>query len=85
MNVLIINGPNLNLLGEREPGTYGSDSYDNVCALIRAKAEELGFSECECFQSNSEGEIIDRIHQARLDFSGIVCLLYTSPSPRDFL
>ena len=71
MNVLIINGPNLNLLGEREPGTYGSDSYDNVCALIRAKAEELGFSECECFQSNSEGEIIDRIHQARLDFSGI--------------
>ena len=42
MNVLIINGPNLNLLGEREPGTYGSDSYDNVCALIRAKAEELG-------------------------------------------
>ena len=72
MNVLIINGPNLNLLGEREPGTYGSDSYDNICALIRAKAEELGFSECECFQSNSEGEIIDRIHQARLDFSGIV-------------
>ena len=43
MNVLIINGPNLNLLGEREPGTYGSDSYDNICALIRAKAEELGF------------------------------------------
>ena len=46
MNVLIINGPNLNLLGEREPSTYGSDSYDNVCALIRAKAEELCFLPC---------------------------------------
>lgn len=72
MNVLIINGPNLNLLGEREPGTYGSDSYKSICAEISAKAAELGFEGCECFQSNHEGEIIDRIHAARLDFSGIV-------------
>ncbi len=72
MNVLIINGPNLNLLGEREPGTYGSDNYDSICAMLTEKSQELGFTECECFQSNHEGDIIDRIHAARLDFSGIV-------------
>ncbi len=72
MKALIINGPNLNLLGEREPGTYGSDSYQSVCSMIKEKASELGFDECECFQSNCEGEIIDRIHAARIDFSGIV-------------
>lgn len=72
MKVLIINGPNLNLLGEREPGTYGSDSYDSICAEIAKKAEQLGFAECECFQSNHEGGIIDRIHQARTEFDGIV-------------
>ena len=72
MKVLIINGPNLNLLGEREPGTYGSDSYKSICEEITQKASELGFDECECYQSNHEGEIIDRIHAARIDFSGIV-------------
>lgn len=72
MNVLIINGPNLNLLGEREPGTYGSDSYESVCSEIKAAASEMGFEKCECFQSNSEGGIIDKLHAARLEFSGIV-------------
>ena len=72
MKVIIINGPNLNLLGEREPGTYGSDSYRSVCEEITAKAKELGFEACECFQSNHEGDIIDRIHRARLEYSGIV-------------
>lgn len=72
MDVLVINGPNLNLLGEREPGVYGNESYESVCAEIRAEAEALGFSSCECFQSNSEGEIIDRIHAARLDKCGII-------------
>ncbi|MGN0665038.1 MAG: type II 3-dehydroquinate dehydratase [Huintestinicola sp.] len=72
MNVLIMNGPNLNLLGEREPGTYGSDSYGGICEMIAAKAEELGFEDCEFFQSNHEGELIDRIHAARLDMDGIV-------------
>lgn len=71
-NVLIINGPNLNLLGEREPGTYGDDTYENLCADIKAKAAELGFDSCECFQSNHEGEIIDKIHAARLDKCGII-------------
>ncbi|MCM1577727.1 MAG: type II 3-dehydroquinate dehydratase [Ruminococcus sp.] len=72
MKILIINGPNLNLLGEREPGTYGSDSYDSVCAEIKEAAAQMGFDKCECFQSNSEGGIIDKIHAARLEFSGIV-------------
>ncbi|MDE6591658.1 MAG: type II 3-dehydroquinate dehydratase [Oscillospiraceae bacterium] len=72
MNILIINGPNLNLLGEREPGTYGSDSYASVCEEIKAAAADLGFESCECFQSNSEGGIIDKLHAARSEFSGIV-------------
>lgn len=72
MKVLVINGPNLNLLGEREPGTYGSDSYESVCSEIKSAAEGMGFEKCECFQSNSEGGIIDRVHSARLEFSGIV-------------
>ncbi|MGN1089795.1 MAG: type II 3-dehydroquinate dehydratase [Huintestinicola sp.] len=72
MNVLIINGPNLNLLGEREPGTYGSDSYKSICEEITDTAFSLGFTDCECFQSNSEGDIIDRIHAARIDCCGIV-------------
>lgn len=71
-NVLIINGPNLNLLGEREPGIYGSETYAGLCESIKAKAAELGFDDCECFQSNHEGEIIDKIHAARLDKCGII-------------
>lgn len=71
-NVLVINGPNLSLLGEREPGIYGSDSYADICAEIKEKAKELGFDSCECFQSNHEGEIIDRIHAARRDKCGII-------------
>lgn len=71
-DILIINGPNLNLLGEREPGIYGHDTYDSVCAEIKEFAKELGFDSCECFQSNHEGAIIDEIHAARLDKCGIV-------------
>lgn len=71
-NVLVINGPNLNLLGEREPDIYGTETYDSICAEIKAKAKELGFDNCECFQSNHEGEIIDRIHDARRDKCGII-------------
>lgn len=72
MKVLVINGPNLNLLGEREPGTYGTDSYESICAEIKSKAAELGFDGCECFQSNHEGDIVDRIHAARKEYCGIV-------------
>ena len=52
--ILVINGPNLNLLGEREPGTYGNESYASICAEIGERAAELGM-ECEFFQSNHEG------------------------------
>ncbi len=71
MKALIINGPNLNLLGEREPGIYGGDSYDSVCAEIAEKGRELGI-DCEFYQSNHEGGIIDRIHSARFDCDGII-------------
>ena len=71
MKILIINGPNLNLLGEREPGTYGNDSYSSICSEIAEKGRSLGM-DCEFFQSNHEGDIIDRIHEARLDMDGIV-------------
>ena len=71
-NVLVLNGPNLNLLGEREPGIYGNDTYASIVEEITAKAAELGFESCECKQSNSEGGLIDIIHAARLDKCGIV-------------
>ncbi|MCR5806960.1 MAG: type II 3-dehydroquinate dehydratase [Oscillospiraceae bacterium] len=71
MKILIINGPNLNLLGEREPGIYGEDSYESLCAEIRQRGDELGF-ETEFFQSNHEGAIIDALHDARTKFDGII-------------
>ena len=69
--VLVINGPNLNLLGEREPGIYGNDTYEALCDLIMDKAEGLGVK-CEVFQSNHEGAIIDKLHMARKNFDGVV-------------
>ena len=69
--VLVINGPNLNLLGEREPGIYGNDTYEALCDLIMDKAEGLGVK-CEAFQSNHEGAIIDKLHMARKNFDGVV-------------
>lgn len=71
MKVLVIHGPNLNLLGEREPGYYGSDSFKSINEEIMQKAQSLGF-ECEVYQSNSEGALIDRLHAARLDCAGVV-------------
>lgn len=70
-NVLVIHGPNLNLLGEREPGIYGSESYQELNENIMKKAEELGL-QCEIFQSNHEGAIIDKIHASRERFDAIV-------------
>ena len=63
MKILVINGPNLNFLGIREKGIYGSESYEALIARLQAKAEAEGI-ELECFQNNSEGVIIDRIQQA---------------------
>ena len=69
--VLVMHGPNLNLLGEREPGIYGTDTFESVNEEIKASAKELGF-ECEVFQSNSEGALIDKLHESRLDCAGVV-------------
>ncbi len=63
MKILVINGPNLNMLGIREPGIYGKENYETLCRRIREKAEALGV-EVEIFQSNSEGELVTRIQQA---------------------
>lgn len=69
--ILIINGPNLNLLGEREPGIYGDDTYEALCEKIMDKAENMEIK-CEVFQSNHEGAIIDKLHAARINFDGVV-------------
>ena len=69
--VLILNSPNLNLLGKREPGVYGRDSYEAVCGRIAARARELGM-EPSFFQSNSEGALIDALHQAMDVYDGVV-------------
>ena len=69
--ILVIHGPNLNLLGEREPGVYGSTSFAELNNMIQDRAEKLGM-ECEIFQSNHEGAIIDRLHAARKDFDGVI-------------
>ena len=66
MKFLIINGPNLNLLGRREPGIYGKSSYADLCTLIEKYARDHG-STVRCFQSNHEGAIIDRIQEAYSD------------------
>ena len=72
MKVLVINGPNLNFLGIREKGIYGSESYEGLVERLKQKAEQDGI-ELELFQDNSEGAIIDRIQQAYYDkVDGIV-------------
>ena len=69
--VLVINGPNLNLLGMRQPEIYGRDTLADVIAACRALGDSLGL-EIADFQSNHEGAIIDRIHQARGTTEGII-------------
>ncbi len=71
MNILILNGPNLNLLGLREPDIYGKGSYAELCAMISAEAERLGVC-VEFFQSNHEGALVDAIQDAYGRIDGIV-------------
>ena len=61
--VLVLNGPNLNMLGIREPDLYGRVTYADLCAMIRKRAEELGV-EVSLYQSNYEGDLVTRIQQA---------------------
>ncbi len=69
--ILVIHGPNLNLLGEREPGVYGNAGIDVLNSNIIDRAKEQGL-ECEIFQSNHEGAIIDKLHAARVSFDGVI-------------
>ena len=71
MKILVINGPNLNMLGIREPDIYGRGTYADLCRLITDWATELGL-EVELFQSNHEGMIVDKIQAAYGVFDGIL-------------
>lgn len=71
MKLLILNGPNLNLLGSREPDIYGRESYDMLCKQICRHADTIGCT-VEVFQSNHEGTLIDAIQAAQAGYSGIV-------------
>ncbi len=68
---LLMNGPNLDMLGVREPGIYGSRTLADLEALVRSHANELGVG-LQCFQSNHEGALIDKLHEAHGVFDGIV-------------
>ncbi|HRL22490.1 type II 3-dehydroquinate dehydratase [Alcaligenes sp. SDU_A2] len=65
-HVLVLNGPNLNLLGTREPDVYGHQTLDDINGSLRALADQHG-ARCHFFQSNHEGGLVDRIHQARAE------------------
>ena len=71
MKILVLNGPNINMLGIREPGVYGSQSYGELLRLLSVWAEELGV-EMEHYQSNHEGCLVDKIQEAYGNFDGIV-------------
>ena len=86
--IIIINGPNLNLLGEREQSQYGSVSLENLEKKCLEKANELNF-DLEFFQSNVEGEIVNKIQEARKNFDGMIinaaAFTHTSVAIRDAL
>ena len=71
MKLLVLNGPNLNLLGLREPAIYGSQNYETLCTMIEDTCREL-HAEVEIFQSNHEGVLVDQIQEAYGKFDGIV-------------
>lgn len=71
MKILVINGPNLNMLGIREPGIYGKSTYADLCRLLEQTAKDLGM-EVEIYQSNHEGDLVDKIQWAYGKIDGIV-------------
>lgn len=71
MKFLVMNGPNLNLLGQREPGIYGTENYQYLCNLVKEYAAEHG-CQCTCYQSNHEGDLIDAIQGAQGVYDAII-------------
>lgn len=69
MKLIIINGPNLNLLGKREPEVYGNQTFEDYFVELRSQFEEVQLS---YFQSNTEGELIDKLHEVGFSYDGIV-------------
>jgi 3-dehydroquinate dehydratase-2 len=87
--LLILNGPNLNLLGAREPEIYGPETLADVERAVATECDRLGLG-CRFFQSNHEGQLIDRIHEARSDGTSLIVinpggLTHTSVALRDAL
>ena len=82
--ILILNGPNLNLLGVREPGIYGSSSFDSYLPVLRERFPDM---EIEYFQSNIEGVMIDKMQEVGFSYDGIVLNAgaYTAPETRLWL
>ena len=71
IKILVINGPNLNLLGVRQPDIYGKDTLKDINEEVMAKADEMGMA-CEFFQSNSEGDIVGKIQEVAVSFDGCI-------------
>ncbi|MBR4380404.1 MAG: type II 3-dehydroquinate dehydratase [Bacteroidaceae bacterium] len=69
MKIQIINGPNINLLGKREPGIYGSESFDDYLLRLKQLYSQV---EIAYFQSNHEGDLIDKLHEVGFDYDGII-------------
>jgi 3-dehydroquinate dehydratase-2 len=87
IGVLVLQGPNLDLLGTREPEIYGRTTLDEIHEQIREHAGELGLAIVDCFQSNHEGELIDRLHRRDFDVAIVNAagLTHTSVALRDAL
>ena len=69
MKIQIINGPNINLLGKREPGIYGARSFEDYFMELKSRYPHVEF---DCFQSNVEGEMINKLHEVGFDYDGVV-------------
>ena len=86
--IIIINGPNLNLLGEREQSQYGSGNYEQLKENCLKKSKEIGL-DCEFIQSNLEGDLVNRIQDARKNYDGMIinaaAFTHTSVAIRDAL
>ncbi len=88
MKILVLNGPNLNLLGKREPGLYGTQGLDEIMSSMQTAAEQMGV-QLDCFQSNEEGALVSRIGEAPGTYDGMIfnpaAYTHTSIALRDAL